>query len=241
MRKYLSFLFGLMIIFSLTGCSSKSEMTSTTASPEQIADNKISDAKVKADKKIADAKIIANKKIADAKIVADTKISDAKAKENTKISDKKATTLASLPETERFNQFIYKLYTNARYQYSIMYPNNLTMLEAPTNGDGRGFKSMDGEVELSIYGSNNISNDTVNSMYSSAIKNGNISYKKQFGNWYVISYIEGNKVAYEKTVVGKGSTNTFIFKYPINQKEKYSKAVEELNKSFKTFALDEAH
>ena len=232
MKKYLSSILGLMIIFSLTGCSSKSEKTSTTASSQQIEETKaIVDAKVVADKRIADAEIIANKKIADAEIVAENKILDAKAK----------ATLTSAAITEESNKFRYKLYTNVRYQYSIMYPNNLTVINDPDNGDGRKFKSMDGEVELSIYGSNNISNKTVNSMYYSAIKDSNLPYKKQSGNWYVISYIEGDKVVYEKTAVGKGSINTFIFKYPINQKDRYSKVVEQLNKSFKNYALNEAH
>ena len=232
MRKYLRFLLGLMIIFSLTGCSSKSEKILTTASSQQIENTKaIADAKVVADKRIADAEIIANKKIADAKLVADKKISDAKEK----------AVQSSVATTEQSNQFTYRLYTNVRYQCSIMYPNNLTIISDPDNGDGRGFKSVNGEAELSVYCSNNISNDTVNSMYSTAINDSNPSYKKQSGNWYVISYTEGDKVVYQKTVVGKGSMDTFVFKYPINQKDKYSKVVEELNKSFKTYALDEGH
>ena len=40
MKSYLSFLLGLMIIFSLTGCSSTSENTTTTFSPQEVEVNK---------------------------------------------------------------------------------------------------------------------------------------------------------------------------------------------------------
>ncbi|MBX4271864.1 hypothetical protein [Clostridium estertheticum] len=232
MKKYLSVVLGLIIVLSLTGCKSKAETVSVTASPQQIENKKaIADAKVVADKRIADAEIVANKKISDAKLIADKKISDAK---------EKATSLASTT-TEQSNQFTYRLYTNPRYGNSIMYPNNLTVIREPDNGDGRWFKTPDGEVELTVSGANNVLGSTVDSMYYAAVKSVNPSYKKQSGNWYVISYTEGDKVVYQKTVVGKGSMDTFILKYPINQNDKYSKVVEELNKSFKTPSIDECH
>ncbi|MCB2292668.1 hypothetical protein LGK95_03840 [Clostridium algoriphilum] len=232
MKKYLSLLLGLIIIFSLTSCLSKSKNDSTTDGSKVIADKKIADAEIIANKKIADAEIVANKKISDAKIAADDKISNEKSKE---------TTLASVSSTEQPEQFIYKNYINYRYQFSIMYPNTLTLINDPDNGDGRELKSIDGKVVLTIYGSNNILNETIDSMYHTAIQSSNLPYKKQSGDWYVISYIEGDDIIYEKTVVGKGSINTFVFKYPTNQKDKYSNVVERLNKSFKTPSTNEGH
>lgn len=232
-KEYLSFLLGLLFILSLTGCSSRAKDTSPTddikviADARVVANKKIEDAKI-----IADAKIEADKKIADAKILADNKISDAKAKEETAV----AATVKEQPE-----QFIYKNYINVRYQYSIMYPNILKIIDSPTNGDGNNLQSTDGEVTLTIYGCNNVLDETVDSKYSLAIKDDEISYKKQSGNWFVTSYIEDDKIIYQKTVVGKGSINTFSFKYPISQKDKYSEVVEQLNKSFKTPSIDEAH
>jgi hypothetical protein len=69
----------------------------------------------------------------------------------------------------------------------------------------------------------------------------NASYKKQEGNWMVLAWIEGEKMIYEKMVVGKGSTNTFIFKYPSKQKDYYSPISSHLNPTFKTPSIGNVH
>ncbi len=195
----------------------------TAGTPEQVAD-----------KRIADAKIVADKKIADAKIVADKILLDAKAVESKKIADEAS-------QSDQSKVFEYKNYHNERYLYSIMYPNNLKIVDDHANGQGNMLESDDKKVSLQIYGTNNASNDNINSIYSKAIKNTNMYYKVKAGNWFVISYIEGDKIVYQKKVVGKGSINTFIFKFPTNEKDKYTKVVDKLEKSFKAPSTDKSH
>lgn len=48
-------------------------------------------------------------------------------------------------------------------------------------------------------------------------------------------------VYYTKTVVGKQSINSFTFNYPKNKREKYDSITKQIEKSFKTPAIDETH
>ena len=237
----------LVIIVSIHRIISTPPSEATTGTPEQVADKRISDAKKVADKKIADAKMVADKIVADAKAVETQKVSDLKASE-LKASELKASELKSIetkkildakPQSAQTKELEYKNYNNKKFSYSITYPDNLKIGAETANGNV--LKSDDGKVSLQLYGTNNKSDDTIDSIYNKAIKNTNMYYKVKSENWFVISYIEGDEIIYQKKVVGKASTNTFIFKFPANQKDKYTEAVDKLEKSFKTSSTDKNH
>jgi tetratricopeptide (TPR) repeat protein len=136
----------------------------------------------------------------------------------------------------------YKCYTNERYGFSIKYPSFLIIGESPTNGDGITMHSSDSSVELTVFGSNNVFNETAALSYNKLIKeNSNITYKTQQGNWYVVSGIEGDKIFYEKYVVGDGSINAFIIKYPSSKAKEYNSTINELNSSFETHGIETYH
>ena len=68
------------------------------------------------------------------------------------------------------------------------------------------FQSADGKTEITVSGANNGLNDTVISAYNDLLLNhSNASYKKQQGNWFVVSWLEGDSIAYEKSIIGNGS------------------------------------
>ena len=132
-------------------------------------------------------------------------------------------------------QITYKKYANTRYGFSIEYPSTFVTKVIPDNNDGIMLASPDGTVELTISGINNVLNETAISSYNELIKNhSNASYKNQQGNWFVVSWMEGDKIVYEKGVVGKGSSNSFVIKYPLTQKKAYDSIVSHLNSTFKT-------
>jgi hypothetical protein len=231
----------LVIILSIYKLISSPPATSkdTTGSPEQVADKRITDAKIVADKKLADAKVAADKVIADAKTVQAKKASDLKATElkAKAIEDKKVSDAKS--QSEQSKELGYIDYKNERFSYSITYPDNLKIGTQTTNGSV--LKSDDGMASLQLYGSNNETNESIDSIYNKAIKNNNMYYKVKSGNWFVISYTEGNEIVYQKKFVGKASTNTFIFKFPANEKDKYTNVVSKLEKSFRTSSTNSSH
>lgn len=133
-------------------------------------------------------------------------------------------------------------YTNDRFGFSIDYPSIFTKSSLPDNGDGITLSTEDGSTELIVYGSNNNLNETPTSTYNNLLKeHSDAPYKKQGGNWMVVSWIEGDKIAYQKSVVGNGSINTFIIKYPSNQNDYYSSIISQLNSSLKTPAIESVH
>lgn len=116
-------------------------------------------------------------------------------------------------------KFTYKNYANSRFGFSIDYPDFLTNNSISTNGDGIILTSQTGDAKLTVSGINNSLNSTAKSEYNNAVSsNNNISYKIQSGNWFILSWVENNKIVYEKEIVGTGSINTFILEYPIDQK-----------------------
>jgi tetratricopeptide (TPR) repeat protein len=136
----------------------------------------------------------------------------------------------------------YKSYINDRFAFSIDYPITFIASPSPTNNDGITLSSQDGNTELTVSGINNVLNQTPTSAYNDLLKDhSNAAYKDQESNWFVVSWLEGDKIVYEKSVVGSGSMNTFIIKYPSKQKDYYNSIVSQLNSSFKTPGIELAH
>ncbi|GIM29270.1 hypothetical protein CPJCM30710_19360 [Clostridium polyendosporum] len=138
-------------------------------------------------------------------------------------------------------EIVYNKYTNSRYGFSIDYPNNYKIEETSQNRDGAIISS--DKAKLIVFGNNNVLNYGVKSYYdfdTSQIKE-KIKYKVIKDNWFIISWIEGDNIVYQKTVVGKGSANTFIFTYSKVDASKYDEAVKRLNESFKTPGINESH
>ena len=149
---------------------------------------------------------------------------------------------ANANETLQEHKLEYKQYTNDRFGFSIEYPSTFVTKVVPDNDDGRIFSSEDDTARLTVSGINNIFNDTVIASYNDVLKvHSNASYKKQEDNWFAVSWTEDNNIVYEKSVVGNGSIDTFIIKYPKSQKEYYDSIVAHLNSSFMTPFIDVGH
>ncbi len=73
--------------------------------------------------------------------------------------------------TNSSKELTYETYTNSRYGFSIDHPTNLIAGTQPTNGDGLEFKNSDGTVSLTASGSNNVLNETAESLYNKDLSN----------------------------------------------------------------------
>lgn len=216
------------IISSTTSIAKEKE-----GSTGQVAVKNISDSKIAKDKKIAD-----DKAIEDAKAAKEVKAIELKKEAELKvIQDRKIVEAKS--KSKQNKEIGYVGSSNEKFAYSIMYPDNLVVESETDNGNV--LKSEDGKVSLQLYGNNNKDGDTIDSIYNKAIENTNMYYKVKSANWFVISYIDGDQIIYQKKVVGKASTNTFIFKFPTNEKAKYTSVVDKLEKSFKTSSTNKSH
>ncbi len=137
----------------------------------------------------------------------------------------------------------YYIYTNSRYGYSIYYPQELNPNRMPANGDGQAFTSNDGSLSLTVFGSNLVSEEEIKDLYMDWMNTiqGEITYTVLEDNYFVLSWLEGNTIHYQKSYSGTGSQNTFIFSYPQDRAKDYNGAVEILESSFTPGDLDQAH
>jgi hypothetical protein len=105
-------------------------------------------------------------------------------------------------------QITYKTYSNARFEYSISYPNLLVPQGEATNGDGQKFRSRDGRAELIVYGGHNALEKTLRDIYDDEVSatahpKRVVTYKVLRTDWFVVSGREGGKILSEDDAQGR--------------------------------------
>lgn len=174
----------------------------------------------------------------------DTKKDETKKDETSKVDyEKKEEDYSTKQNIKSDNEKInYNKYKNGRYGFEIEYPDFLIRGSESANGDGLEFSDPDGTAILSAFGSNNILNYNINDYYNEDVNGIDILlYKHKGNNFYVLSWEENGFVKYKYCKVGKGSTNTFILSYDLNESLKYGEIVDRIYSSFKSGNLDQAH
>lgn len=115
----------------------------------------------------------------------------------------------------------------------------------PQNGAGLSFRNVDSSVVISASGSNNVLNETAESLYNRDLNGLRVKpgYNTLQKNSYVISWEKDGSIYYEYYSVGgnNGSIQGFQIKYPANQKDIYSPMVDKVYKSFKPGDLSIPH
>jgi len=137
----------------------------------------------------------------------------------------------------------YVEYYNNRFGFSFLYPNTFNTAEAPTNGDGQEFTSQDGQFYLISFGGNDNSFDykSIKERYSEdLLLYDEITYKKLFSDYYVLSGINKGEIFYIKKYVGEACINIIEMRYPIINKNDFNDIVTTISKSFKSGNLNES-
>jgi uncharacterized protein YraI len=128
-------------------------------------------------------------------------------------------------------------YDNPRFGTRIAYPANLfAPLPPPENGDGLGFRSIDGAAKFIVFGQFNVLEKTVEEMLADDLASGQyeqVTYQRKAANWYVLSgYRQGN-VFYRKVIVPAGTDilHAFEIDYPPRHKSVYDTITARMAKS----------
>lgn len=129
-------------------------------------------------------------------------------------------------EVEDVRQLMYNSeyikYSNARFCFSMVYPNCFTKGEEPQNGDGCAFTLKYG-ISFSVWGSYNdkdIYGEDIKDYYRKDDDRTKATYHIQKDNWYVISgHLNNDKVFYKKVVwmkdyTDRGTYVTFNLSFP---------------------------
>lgn len=163
------------------------------------------------------------------------------AQESTQKTTQESTQAAS-QETTKGSAVTYRQYANSRFGFSIEYPDTFTASGSADNDDGTTLSSPDGSAVLTVSGSNNVLDDTVTSMYNTLLAEHSDALAKAYGDdWAEVSWKSGDNIVYEKCVIGTGSVNTFVFKYPAAEKDYYQAVISYIAASFKTPGVGDSY
>jgi hypothetical protein len=123
----------------------------------------------------------------------------------------------------------YNEYVNRGYGYSICYPDYIFVPQGESiAGDGQMFKADDG-AELRVRASYNVPYRTIEDEFKDTAaeesRSGNVTFKQQEGNWFVVSGIVGAKIFYRKTILQGDTFITFRALYPGTASSFYAEVV----------------
>lgn len=131
----------------------------------------------------------------------------------------------------------YKIYTNARFKYSISYPADLLVPQGESeNGDGQVFREKsNSSVEMRVYGGYNALNETLRSRYEDLNRkwSNGVTYKVIRHDWFVVSAMVNGKIHYQKTFLRGDTFKTFEIEYDAVRGSEYNDVTDRVAKSFK--------
>ena len=141
---------------------------------------------------------------------------------------------------------LYARYGNARFGFSFRYPACFTAGAEPANGDGLEFASPDGDVVVTVWGSNGYAgtrNEVRNREVAQKQSEGaTVTYENRGSSNVVLSgYLSSGDIYYEAIWVGPGSVAAMYWTYPASRKAEASVWVTEGYRSFVPGDLSHAH
>jgi hypothetical protein len=139
-------------------------------------------------------------------------------------------------------QTAWPTYDNARFQYSICYPQQrLVPQPEAENGDGRHFQATDG-AELTVYGDNDTTKETPEAAADEigtrlgAPPDGRVTYKVVHGDWFVVSGRTMKQIFFAKGYLDHDQFKVFEFTYPIAKAAVYNDVAARFEVCFKSTA-----
>lgn len=136
----------------------------------------------------------------------------------------------------------YETYRNERFGYRVLYPVNLVSpLPESDNGDGRKFKSADGQITLSVWGQNNALSRTLRGQMDAARREwakdrARFTYTRTTPDFYVLSGTTGSQIFYEKTVPRGEGFATMLWQFPVSRRPRMNDIVTRTSRAFKSAA-----
>lgn len=118
-------------------------------------------------------------------------------------------------------------YGNARFNFWVHLPAGLVALPPPDNADGQQWRSRDGLVRVSAWGS--LGPDVLDranvpqwlnwTIRSIREQGGNVTYSKVFKDAFVISgHLKNGDIYYQKTLLRNGTAANVRLDYPVRQR-----------------------
>jgi hypothetical protein len=136
--------------------------------------------------------------------------------------------------------FTYKTYSNARYRYSVSYPEGLLIPQGESdNGDGQKFLSKDGRAEMRVFGFHNLDGSLEDAYQAAQFYKKDestrhvVTYKVLRKSWFVVSGLLDGRIFYLKTILRGPVFKSFVLEYDESQKAAFDPVVARIAQSFK--------
>ena len=136
----------------------------------------------------------------------------------------------------------YKVYLNARFGYSVEYPDIFDTQREPDNGDGITFESADGEYSLAIGGGHNVlewDGEALLNMCKERVAHIVDGSERTGKGFYSIAYSDDGgqdgveHIFHEYGIVNADLTVSFVLKYPKEEEERFTEIKKRLEASLK--------
>lgn len=129
-------------------------------------------------------------------------------------------------------------YANARFGYSISYPNDLLIPEHEAdNSDGRSFHARHGAAKMSVWGNfrNDQAPDAISREYQADCVGGKITYKAIRPRLVAFSCVtSAGNVIYQKTLIGEDDILRSVrFDYPYPERATWDPVVKQVSGSLR--------
>ncbi len=128
-------------------------------------------------------------------------------------------------------------YVNTRFGYELSYPAMLVPQGEADNRDGQRFVSHDAEATLLVWGSHNVFDDSIATLFrrESQTPERTVTYSVVRDRFFVLSGFAGEDIFYTKTIHDSQTDTfaTFHFTYPRQRKKEFDPVVAILSKSFR--------
>lgn len=136
----------------------------------------------------------------------------------------------------------HKIYLNARFGYSIEYPDIFQTQKSPDNGDGIEFATKDDSCSLAVWGGHNISGSDGHALLEE--RKESVAHivpdsERSTAKYYSLRYSDdGGKdgvehIFHEYVLVNPDMMAGFVFKYPKDEEERFAIPVIDLENSLK--------
>lgn len=149
-----------------------------------------------------------------------------------------ATTITQAVEIPKPVNVNYERYYNDRFNFSVFYPGGLlNKQDAPQNNDGRTFVSPDRNIVMKVFGSYNVQDENIESLYNQQLNQTNreVTYKTLEDDFFVVSGYENNQVFYNKVMFDNNRMLNLNIDYNKSLQPEFDPIVAEISNSFRGY------
>lgn len=123
-------------------------------------------------------------------------------------------------------------YVNARFAYAIDIPEDFAWQRESDNGDGRKFTNDRLGMTITVWGSFNASNASMDDLFD--FNDPKLAYKAKMPGEYVASWEENGMITYQHQLYAPDVLRTVDFTYPSSQRDAGDQIVEQVSPTLKS-------